>query len=881
MHDVSRDSLDDGQESHPRRELLPSNVRPLHYKLTFEPDLLGKAETFQGMVSIDLFVLERTKSISLHAVDLDIDKTEVVTGNGSVIGVSGVETNKSKSVITVELEHAVPAPSTLQLRQKFTGSLLHHGFGFFRAPVKKADSGAQWMASTQFEPNGARQAFPCFDEPALKATFDVTLISEPQFTRLGNMDVSHEMEITSDGKPKIATTFNTTPLMSTYILAFAIGELNYLETDQFRVPIRCYAAKYLDISQTKQALVTAARCLEYFEKTFDMAFPLPKVDMIAVPGNRGAMENWGLVTYEEFYLFADKDNSSVSVKQRTSSGIVHELAHQWFGNIVTMKYWDGLWLNEGFASWAETYAWKELEPEWEMENGFVSQRYQQALAMDSIKGSHPIEIVIKKDSDVNQIFDNITYAKGQSVIRMFSGILGEQDFIKGISHYLKKHSYGSCVTEDLWESLSDVVGHDIGKMLSPWTRSVGYPVVHVDEDEETGHISLTQQRFLSGGTSDPEDDDAIYPVPILLKSEKGIDKDVFMTGRSMKLPLPKDFFKLNANQVGFYRVAYSPSRVLTLGDNARDGLLSVSDKIGILSDAFSLAAGGCKDAKTSTALALLEKFSNETSYFVWVHMINCINGVLDAWAFQSDSVISSIKAFKKKLVHTKLMEIGWEFDKNDSDQLYMLKSLLFANSADESQVSKAAKGMFDKFIWGNNKALNSNLQQAVFSVVLANGGVQEYNALLQIFSDTSRVELRTNIIDSLGSARDPDVISHVLALSLSPDVIARNETYKLLAPLAKHRQGKEALWAWFVENYDKVVKSVGSALGLLAGVVKTCVGGLGTKEQYEEVKKFFKGKDTEEFDKSLAQSLDQILGRTRWVERDGEDVTDWLKQNGY
>ena len=707
------------------RQLLPANVRPVHYKLSFEPDLVGKAQSFEGTVVLYLFVLEKTTSISLHAVDLDIHETEILTSDGKVAEIAKTDTNNATGVFTIHFVHHISAPATLRLKQQFTGSLLHHGVGFFRSPVKDSGSGVKWILATHFEPHAARLAFPCFDEPGLKATFEVTLIAEPQFVRIGNMDVSRESIIISQGKSKTATTFNKTPLMSTYLVAFAIGEFNHLETNTFRVPIRVYAAKYMDIAQAKHALITASRCLDHFEKTFDLSFPLPKVDMLAVPGMAGAMENWGLVTYKESLILFNSADSSAATRQDSASVIAHELAHQWFGNITTTKHWDSIWLNEAFASWADTSLWTVLEPAREAWNNFLSKDYQAALALDSNRSSHPIQIVIEKDDDVGQIFDGITYRKGETVIRMIAGIIGEENFVKGVSNYLKKNSFGSSVTEDLWDSLSDVVGYDVGKRLGTWIFSSGYPVITVIEDEMSDHIHLFQQRFLSAGQRGHDDDDTIYPAPVRIKTESGIDRETMLLSQSTSIPMPKGFFKLNADQIGFYRVAYSEERFLTLGDNAKDGILSVGDKIGVLSDAFALAASDFNGMKTSTALTVLEKFSDESSYFVWVEMLSCINSVLDAWTFESDSVISSLKAFRRKLVQKQLEKLGWDLDKHDSHIDQMFKPLLFRNSADEPKIIKAAKGMFDKFIWGNDKALDPNLRVAVFSVVLARGGVEE------------------------------------------------------------------------------------------------------------------------------------------------------------
>ena len=335
------------------RELLPANVIPRHYHVTLEPDF--KKMTFEGTVVIDLDVVDDSKSISLHTLELEIHGAKITTGDQIISSSPAISYNQDTQVSTFDFDNGAAKGSKAQLEVSFTGRINDKMAGFYRSTYKNPDGSEGLMAVTQMEPTDARRAFPCFDEPSLKAEFTVTLIADKNLTCLSNMDVAFETEVESkiSGGTRKAVTFNKSPLMSTYLVAFVVGELNYIETNDFRVPVRVYAPPGQDIENGRFSLDLAAKTLAFYEKVFGIDFPLPKMDQIAVPDfAQGAMENWGLVTYRVVDLLLDEKVSGAATKERVAEVVQHELAHQWFGNLVTMDWWDGLWLNEGFATWA-------------------------------------------------------------------------------------------------------------------------------------------------------------------------------------------------------------------------------------------------------------------------------------------------------------------------------------------------------------------------------------------------------------------------------------------------------------------------------------------------------------------------------------------------
>jgi aminopeptidase 2 len=674
-----------------------------------------------------LNVVDDSTSISLNTNELKIHSTKITVGSETISDSPTVSHDEDSQTTTVKFGQTVTAGTEAKLTMTFTGSLNDDMAGFYRSSSKTADGSTTWMATSQMEPTDARRAFPCFDEPALKATFTVTLVADDKMTCLSNMDVASETSVDSkviSGKRK-AVTFNPTPLMSTYLLAFIVGELNYIETNNFRVPVRVYAPTGSNIEHGRFSLDLAAKTLDFYEKTFDSDFPLPKMDMVAIPDfSAGAMENWGLVTYRVVDLLIDEKNSGASTKQRVAETVQHELAHQWFGNLVTMDFWEGLWLNEGFATWMSWYSCNVFYPDWKVWEGYVTDTLASALSLDSLRSSHPIEVPIKRADEINQIFDAISYSKGSSVIRMISKYLGEETFMEGIRRYLKKHAYGNTKTDDLWAALTDASGKDVEKVMDIWTKKVGFPVVTVTENADSVH--LKQNRYLRTGDVKPEEDETLYPIFLALRSKEGVNDDLTLFDREVDLKLEnKDFFKLNADHSGFYRTSYTPERLQKLGLAAKDGLLTVEDRAGMIADAGSLAASGYQ--KTSGVLSLLDSFKGESEFVVWSEILARIGTLRSAWMFEQQDIKDSLKTFHRELCSAKAHELGWEFSENDGHLDQQFKAMMFgaAGLTQDKTIVKAAFDMMHKFKAGDKSAIHPNLRSSVYAIALDNGGKDE------------------------------------------------------------------------------------------------------------------------------------------------------------
>jgi aminopeptidase 2 len=656
----------------------------------------------------------------------------VSSGDQVITDSPSVSHDEENQTTKISFAHTLPGGSKASVTMSFTGTLNDNMVGFYRSSFKTEDGSTTYMATTQMEPTDARRAFPCFDEPALKAEFTVTLVADKKMTCLSNMDVASEKTVASKitGGDRQAVTFNKTPLMSTYLLAFIIGELNYIETNSFRVPVRVYAPKGLNIEHGRFSLELAAKTLDFYEKTFASPFPLPKMDMIAIPDfSAGAMENWGLITYRIVDVLIDEKASGASVKQRVAETVQHELAHQWFGNLVTMDFWDGLWLNEGFATWTSWYSCNVFYPDWKVWEGYVSDNLASALSLDSLRSSHPIEVPVKRADEINQIFDAISYSKGSCVLRMISKYLGEDVFMEGIRRYLKKHAFGNTQTSDLWAALADASGKDVEKVMDIWTKKVGFPVITVTEGTDSIHVK--QNRFLRTADVKPEEDETLFPVFLGLRTKEGIDEELSLFTREADFKLKDmDFFKLNADHSGIYRTSYSPERLRKLGVAAKSGLLSVEDRAGMIADAGALATSGYQ--KTSGLLSLLDSFKSESEFVVWQEISSRVSVLRSAWMFEDQEVRDALKAFQLELTKDKAHEIGWTFTENDGHIEQQFKAMMFgtAGVSNDEIIVKAAFDMFAKSTKGDTSAIHPNIRGSVYAIVLSNGGKAEVSSCL-------------------------------------------------------------------------------------------------------------------------------------------------------
>ncbi|CAG8512204.1 7007_t:CDS:10 [Ambispora gerdemannii] len=866
------------------RQTLPTNVRPFHYDLTLTPDL--EDFTFKGSESITLNINENTKTITLNA-----NQIEVQTAKLNSIDSSDISYDDKKQTVTFTFPSEVQAGTLAVLHIDFTGIINDKMNGFYRSSYTDASGNQKYLATTQFEATDARRAFPCWDEPAIKATFNITLIVPSDLVALSNMNVISEKPVENNKKE---VKFSQTPIMSTYLVAFLTGDLAYIErytTGEFNekpVLIRVYAIKGSE-TQGAFALDVATKALDHFSRIFEIQYPLPKLDMVAIPDfEAGAMENWGLVTYRTAAILFDPKASDARFKQRVAYTVAHELAHQWFGNLVTMEWWDHLWLNEGFATWVGYLAIDEIFPDWDIWTQFVVEGLQLGLKLDSLRSSHPIEVPVNDPGEIYQIFDSISYYKGASVIRMLSSYLGVDVLLAGVRRYLNAHLYGNASTDDLWESLSKESGYDVGNFMTGWTRKIGYPVLNVTEPQPNT-IHIKQTRFLSTGDVAPEDDTTIWWVPLgitLGKSTPANIKSQVLTTKEAEITFPQvesDFFKLDTHEVGIFRVNYIPERLKKLGKSVKNGeLTNISDRVGIVADAGALAVSGY--GKTSGFLNLVNEFGNEDQYIVWVEMNTRIADIVSVWFEQPEPIYQGLLSFQRNLSSKLAHRLGWEYPENEDYLTTMLRSFIIkvAGKAGDPEIVKEAKRRFELFTEKNDQSvLHPNIRGAVFEIVLRHGGGEkEFEAILNIFRNSPTADQQICVLVALGSVQQPELIQRALEFSISPEVRHQDVIYSL-SGLQINRKARKPLWDFIKQNWDLFEGRYAKSLSLFGHIIKCAIESLSSDEAANDVEKFFANKDTKAYARSLEQSLENIRKNTAWLKRDAKDVEEWLAANGY
>ncbi|KAG8217461.1 hypothetical protein J3R82DRAFT_5606 [Butyriboletus roseoflavus] len=719
-----------------------------------------------------LQVKEKTSALTFNAADLELSDISLYSHDLKVHQVNMSRTFDSETERgTLDFPTALPANSTATLTVAFSGELTGTMMGYYKSTYE--DDGEKKVYSlTQFEPTAARRAFPCWDEPSLKARFTITMISRIDTTNLSNMPVSsevHKLEASDYDEVALAkmfatlgteeqskdewkvTKFNTTPLMSTYLVAYANGHFGYLEssyksplTGKIR-PLRIYGTPDV-ITQAQYALDVKTKVLPVYEQIFDIEYPLPKLDtLVAHDFDAGAMENWGLITGRTSAFLMDLDRLDLATKQRITVSQSHEVAHMWFGDITTMEWWDYLYLNEGFATlMGEVIVVGILYPEWKVDSKFITEHLNNALDLDAKLSSHPIEVQCPDANQINQIFDSLSYAKAASVLRMLCNFVGQDIFLKGVSIYLKDHLYGNTTTKDLWNGINkathvpDGVAIDVSEMMENWITKIGFPVLTVTETKDG--IKVRQDRYLETGPADQKDNQTTWTIPLaVLTVDKAgrrlIDKTAVLTTRETTLTIDTNKpYKLNAGTYGVYRVLYPEERLTRIAREAAEGdaIISLNDRIGLVHDAMALAKSG--HATVSSALTVVDIFRNETEFLVWDSIAENLTLLVSTW-WENQEIVRGLNAFRKNLFKPIVDRLGYVYLPSEPVDISQLrtKAIGQAAAAGDQAVVDTLREMFKAYMATKDE---SKIPVDLFrTTAVKHGGPEEYNFVKGLYED--------------------------------------------------------------------------------------------------------------------------------------------------
>lgn len=821
---------------------------PENYKLDIKLD--PDAKSFSGKTVVRGRKTGRpSHRITLHQKDLQIVSASLIKHDKSgdkEIPLDRMNSQKSYDELRLHSKQML-YPGNYTITVEYKGKITDPMNGLYPCYFKY-DKQEKILLATQFESHHAREVFPCIDEPEAKATFDLTLTTPGHGTVLANTPVLTSKK-NKDGS--VRTEFEQTPIMSTYLLAFAHGDIGFTESKTKRgTEVKVYATPD-NVKFTDFALDTAVKVLEFYEEYFAIPYPLEKLDMIALPDfASGAMENWGLITYREQTLLVDPKNTSLTVKQYVAMVIAHELAHQWFGNLVTMKWWTDLWLNEGFASWIEFLAVDHLFPDWDMWTQFIAGEQQAALRLDALENTHPIEVPINHPDEIRSIFDAISYQKGASVIHMLYGYLGEKDFRDGLRGYLKTHAYGNTATVDLWTALEKASGKPVKSFMHAWTSQPGFPIVSVSESN--GEIHLQQERFYMQKPENPAP--YLWPVPML--SEGGperFDKQTFKYK-------PTAFNKLNEDQSGFYRAFYSSELLDSLTEVITDN--DPLDRLGLLADAFDAAKAGY--GSVTDAVKLLEKYDEEDNAAVWdiiAQNIGELRRVMD-----DDEVRENLKPLIIRLTATQIKRLGFKENKSDShfDKLLRPTVLGLAASADEPAVVKWCLDSFNKAT--KPQSVHADLRSVVFNTAARRGNAKTFEKLLAWHNGTENSEERVTLSAALTAFEQPELIDKALSQIKTNDVRRQDAMY-WLAYSFMNRHAKQTAWQWMKDNWSWLEDQLGSDLSFYRTPIYAGRS-FSDPKFIKDYDKFFEARKQPALERSIKQGREMLEWQSAWKARD-------------
>ncbi|KAG8375703.1 hypothetical protein BUALT_Bualt10G0128100 [Buddleja alternifolia] len=856
---------------------LPKVAIPKRYDLKLKPDLI--ACKFAGAVKISVDVVADTKFLVLNAAELSINpKSVTFTSNNKVMEPVDLELCEGDEIVVMEFKESLPIGVGL-LSMEFEGTLNDRMKGFYRSSYEH-NGEKKNMAVTQFEPADARRCFPCWDEPACKATFKITLEVPSELVALSNMPVIEEK---LNGNLKTVY-YQESPIMSTYLVAVVVGLFDYVEDhtpDGIAVRVYCQVGK---ASQGKFALDVAVKTLGLYKEYFEVPYSLPKLDQVAIPDfAAGAMENYGLVTYRETALLYDDKHSAAANKQRVATVVAHELAHQWFGNLVTMEWWTHLWLNEGFATWVSYLSADSLFPDWKIWTQFLDESTE-GLRLDGLAESHPIEVDINHAGEIDEIFDAISYRKGAAVIRMLQSYLGPECFQRALASYIKKYACLNAKTEDLWSVLEEESGEPVNKLMNTWTKQQGYPVVSVKVKDQT--LEFEQSRFLLSGSHG----EGQWIVPITLCCGSYDARKSFLLQTKNETVDVKEFLgnsghswiKVNVDQTGFFRVKYDEDLSARLRDAIEKKCLSTSDKYGILEDYYSLSTA-CQQSLTSL-LALMSAYREELDYTVLSNLISIASKVARIVADAAPELLSDIKLFFINLFQNSAERLGWEPKQGESHLDAMLRGeLLTALASFEHDLTlNEASRRFNIFLDDRNApVLPPDLRRAVYVAVVLNASKSNrsgYDSLLRVYRETDLSQEKTRILGSVASCKDPQIIHEFLNFLLSSEVRSQDAVFGL----SVSREARETAWSWLKDNWDHITKTYGAGF-LVTRFISAIVSPFSSNEKAEEVEQFFSSRMKPYIARTLKQSIERVHINAAWVKsiQSEKHLADAVKELAY
>ncbi len=825
-----------------------AGVIPINYEIMFEP--LFHNFKFNGEEIITLNLPKPTNSIKLDAAELSIKESHIIQGRKIIPTKSSL--NEKDEKLNIKLAKKIKGKIKLSI--KFTGTLNDRLLGFYKSQYKDKKGKTKYLATTQFEAADARRAFPCWDEPAVKATFDVSLLVDKHMDAISNMPVISKKK----SGEKILYKFGRTPIMSTYLLYLGVGEFEYLHGKLRNIKIRIVTTKG-NKNKGKLSLDFTKKFLGEYEKYFGIKYPLPKLDMIAIPDfAAGAMENWGAITFREAILLYDPKTSSTRTKQYIAEVISHEIAHQWFGNLVTMKWWNDLWLNESFATFMATKIVNKFYPEWNLWDQFLDDAMLEAMSLDALKNSHPINVNVNHPAQIREIFDAISYDKGGSVLRMLENYVGIENFRKGLKHYLTLHKYSNAEGHDLWNSIGKVARKPVHIMMKTWIDQVGYPVVDVKRNNSK--LSLTQRRFLSDGSKSSKNR---WAIPIQIE-EGNHENSILMKSRTsvMSLKNKDSNFIINSGRYGFYRVQYDDHSLANLSLLIDEKILNHVDRWGLQNDLFSQCVAGTKQLQEY--LDFTTSYHDEDDYITLLNLAQNLYSIYKLTI--NERFTDEIRAYTAQFLGSIFDRLGWDSKKNERHTDSLLRSFVITalGKLGDEEILNEARKRFNNFL-KNKNSLTADLQEPVFVLMAWQGDKKTYNKLLSLYRKSTLQEEKIRFLAAMCNFKQKNLLLKTLNLALTPEVRSQNIRVPIMG-VSSNIHGRTVLWPWLKSYWKKLVRKFGVG-NPLANRIVASVGSVIDDKQEKDVRNFFKRNPLPGTERVIEQTLERVRIRSNFLRR--------------
>jgi len=844
---------------------LPEIARPENYKLAFTPDL--DSAKFEGDETITVRVLKPTSEITLNAADIDFHNV-TITANG-MTQKANVTPEKDKEMAVLSVEKQLPA-GTATIHIAYSGILNSEMRGLY---LGKDDQGRKY-ASTQFEATDARRAFPSFDEPDYKATFDITAVADKGMTAISNQKVISDEPGPGD---KHTVKFATTAKMSSYLAALVIGNFEYLEGEADGIPIRVYATTGKK-EMGKFALESAEHILSYYDKYFGIKYPYGKLDLVGIPDfSAGAMENTGCITFREVILLIDEKQGSVDLKKTIASVIAHEMAHQWFGDLVTMKWWDDVWLNEGFATWMSSKPIQKWRPEWNFDLDDVSNTGG-TLNVDALENTRPIHQAANTPDQIQELFDGIAYGKAAAVLRMLESYLGEETFRAGVNAYIKQHQYANATAEDFWDAQAKTSKKPVDQIMPTWVKQAGEPMVNVKAQCTGGStsVTLTQQRYYFDRVRYESPSDQLWQIPLCMKgSATSAPKCELLTKKEATFALPgcSNWVFANAGAAGYYRTGYQPETIRAIAADA-ETKLTPAERISLHNDIWASVRVGREPV--GDYLAYAQGLQGDRNRAVIEDVLVKLNYI--GQYLVNDSDRDAYRSWLRQYLTPMIKQVGWEPKAGESDEHRTLRARLFAAlgyDARDPEALEEARKIADKAL-SDPASVDHELAGSALAIAAAHGDSEFYDKLMTALKNPKSPEEYYAYFYTLPQFTDPKLLQRTLDFAISSDVRSQ-DALGLVGNVLGNPDGQKLAWDFVKEHWPELEKAGGpfASAQVVGATSSFCDAGM-----RDQVTEFFNAHKVAAAERTYKQSIERINNCVDLKSQQQPNLASWLGQHG-